>query len=664
MSAVKRFLRIVLYGLGGLLVLLLLLTGISQTQFFRDRLRAAALANLHSLLDADIELGSLTGNLLTGFSVDSISVVSRGELFFSAGRLDLRYNLFGLPGKRVSVRSIDLTRPVIRLVRHAGSRWNFQEIVREKPEDTTAPGPFDWIVSIRHFQLEDGTIDFLDSASLADPSHGPPDTSSVEYHRFLLRHVNLEMSGRASKNELRLTLSNLAFICDQPSVTVKHIAGEFLITPEETRASEVVLTTSRSDLRLSASMKEFDLLAGTPLVRFQRNPVKLSLAANNLDLDELNRFIPELRFLHGPVGLNLNASGEFGDLKVQQLEVKYGQSDLSLRGTLSHLHDPDNLFLNVKMTESKILPSDPLKLMPALSLPDFSPIGMTTLNLEFEGRPTDFHTKFLLETGAGNVQSDMELKVGGPRFLRYKGSVTVQHLNLASVLGNQTLQSSLNGTLRIEGEGVSLQDIDAKMSAEFDSSQFRGLAVPVAHMTGDGKDKILNTTVDVALGNMKSTLTASLDARESAAPRFSVVGDVNTLNLEEILHDKAYNSDLTLRINARGKGLSWDKLGGDFLLDVGSSRYGDYQMSPGTIHLVLDQDDTLHRTLTLESNIADLSLAGSYHLEYMTRLVAYEWQSVRRAVGAKFASLDTAFRKTGDGGGREAYRKKILPRRR
>ena len=52
MKRARKVLKIVALVAGGMVLFLSLLAGFTQTQMFRDRLRAAALSSLDSLLDA------------------------------------------------------------------------------------------------------------------------------------------------------------------------------------------------------------------------------------------------------------------------------------------------------------------------------------------------------------------------------------------------------------------------------------------------------------------------------------------------------------------------------------------------------------------------------------------------------------------------------------
>ena len=117
MNVLKLILRIILYVTGGVMVLLLLLGSLTQTQFFRDRLRAFALAELDSLLVAEVTMGDLHGNLVTGFSVDGLTLTLDGDTVLSASQVGVRYDLFEIASRTISFHTIVLERPTINLLR-------------------------------------------------------------------------------------------------------------------------------------------------------------------------------------------------------------------------------------------------------------------------------------------------------------------------------------------------------------------------------------------------------------------------------------------------------------------------------------------------------------------------------------------------------------------
>jgi len=168
MKVLKNILRIILYSIGGILLLLILLGGFSQTQFFRDRLRAVALDQLDSLLTADVILGDITGNLVTGFNVNGFTLSLRGDTVVHAEQLSIRYNLFALPTRSIAVHDVILYRPTIHLRRSAAGIWNVEEMIRPTEGDTSA-GAFDWPVSVGRLELRGGTFSITDSLGIREP---------------------------------------------------------------------------------------------------------------------------------------------------------------------------------------------------------------------------------------------------------------------------------------------------------------------------------------------------------------------------------------------------------------------------------------------------------------------------------------------------------------
>lgn len=636
---VRKIRIIVLYSFAGLALFVLLAGAFTQTQLFRDRLRAFALTQLASALNADVRMGEIRGNIVTGFSIDTVGIDVEGRPLLRLAQLDLSYNLLAIPGKSLSIRSLTLVHPEILLSRPAGGEWNISRMVRPHP---AASGEFDWVITLARLEIREGTITVLDSAAMTEAGHTPPDGRTVEYHSFTLRHVNAVLHADISSAEKRVAIDSCSFAADRPDIRIRQLSGLFRLTPVEVRADSVRIVTARSRLALDAAMRGVDLLRGIDLHELQNAPVTLSFHAYPVDMDELKEFLPATDFLTGKVTTDLRADGEFGDLNVRQLDLGFGSSSLFLRGGLYNLHDPGKLMLNVKITESTIVPADVPALMPPFGIPDMTPIGNATLNLEFEGSPVDFKTKFLLETPAGRLQSSgFALAVGGPSSLKYDGTILFDNLNLARVLDDNRMKSALNGTVRVQGKGVRMHQLSSGFSLQIDTSAFRGIPVERTRVTVTADRRKLVAEGIIDLGEMRAALHGTLDEPEGVEPAFSIEADVASLNLEHILRDSSYNSDITLKLRAEGTGETWNTVNGSATADLSSSRFRDYEVTQGDFHLSIDQRDSLNKSLQFTSNIADLTINGAFDLPYLAALLPFELGNLREALGEKIAAIDS-----------------------
>jgi hypothetical protein len=467
---------------------------------------------------------------------------------------------------------------------------------------------------------------------------------AVEYHAFTLRGVNLVLAANIQRDRQRAVIASCSFSSAAPDFRLRMLCGVFSLSPGEARVDSMRIITAKTNLSLDASVKDIDLLGGIVLRNLKAAPVELSFRARPIDLDELKSFLDPLEFLSGRPEITLQASGPFGDLGVRKLDLRFGTSSLFLRGSITNLHDPEHVALNVKVTESTVKGTDVQALLTGIDLPDLSPLGTTTLNLEYEGTPADFRTKFLVETSAGKVQSSgLRLTVGGPSVLGYDGTILFRKLNLGRALADERLESSLNGDLEVRGKGVTVRGLASMISLSIDSSSFRGLPLSGTRVTLQGAGGRLSGRMKTSLGDMQAELTGDVLQAAGKDPVFHLEGDVSSLNLENILRDAGYNSDITMKLNVQGSGLSWGTVNGDVTVDLSSSRYREYTLEQGVVHLTLDQKDSTNKRLQIESNIADLTLTGAFDLKYIANLVRFEAASLRAAIAGRIALIYPSF---------------------
>ena len=385
------------------------------------------------------------------------------------------------------------------------------------------------------------------------------------------------------------------------------LCGVFTVSRTEARVDSMRVITGKTNLWLDASMKDVNLLGGIELQNLKSAPVELSLRARPIDLGELSRSSRPWSLPRGARRSRYRPPARSATSRSGSSISSFGSSALFLKGTVTNLHDPQQLALNVKVTESTVVGTDVEALLPGIDLPDLSALGTSTLNLEYEGTPLDFRTQFLLETAAGKVQSSgLRLTVGGPSKLGYDGTLLFRSLNLGRVLADDRLKSNLNGSVVVKGKGVTLRGLASTMDLAVDTSSFLGLPLTETRVALQGAGGRLGGRMNVSLGDMQARLSGDMQQAPGRDPAFHLEGDVSSVNLESILHDTSFNSDITMKLNAQGSGHSLATLGGDVTADLSSSRFRDYTLDQGAVHLTLDQSDSTHKNLQVESNIADL----------------------------------------------------------
>lgn len=643
MKVVKHIARVALYAAGGIVLLLLLLAAATQTQFFRDRVRAFALAQLDSVLIAHVEMGPVTGNLVTGFAIDGLSIVLGPDTIVQARQVGLRYNIFELPGKTISVHSLVLDRPVVRMLRSRSGTWNLDAMMRPTAPDTAA-APFDWAIHLQRLEIIGGTVVLVDSTSLddAEDPDRPPD--AIDYDHIQLTDLSLALSLRIQGESYGAQITRFSAAVAGTPVRVKHMSGAFDLDSSSVRVTDFRILTDSSHVGLEAGLFGINLLAGADLHSLGSCSTAVDLQADPLAFGELGRILPATHFLRGSVVAALQAEGPFGALPVSALDVQFGDSRLFLEGTVSNLHDPAGLHLDVHLRDTRIHPADPPALMPDFDIPDFSSLDAVRMDVTFVGTPLDFTVRSTFDTEAGRVATDnLALRIGGPNTLRYRGTVRMEGLDLGRVLDQSGLSTRLNGTAVLEGSGVSVDRLASAMHVKLDSSQFRAFPLHDAEAHIRARGRKIDGRLQLGIGDASFRLTAELDERDPRRPVFSVEGSATRVNLAELLDAPEHASDLNLDLRLQGSGLTLATMEADFRAAVTGSRYRGYKMEDGEFTALVDHTDSLQSLLVIASPFLDARLQGAFSFDYLLRLVDFELQNARLTVSESFARFDSLF---------------------
>jgi hypothetical protein len=157
--------RIVRFVLASLLTLLLVvivaILVATQTDFGRERVRRIAVGIANKAAHGHIQLGHLSGNLLSGLTVDSLAITdSSGAPFVSARRISTHYALGNLLHQRLWLSNVEVDDPVVVLDQSPAGVWNFQRIfpTSNTPKDTSKHGFGDWL-AIRGLRLVNARVE-------------------------------------------------------------------------------------------------------------------------------------------------------------------------------------------------------------------------------------------------------------------------------------------------------------------------------------------------------------------------------------------------------------------------------------------------------------------------------------------------------------------------
>ncbi len=265
-------------GLGaavvGVVVLVVLLV-FTQTDWGRERTRAFALDQLATMINGQVEIGRIEGNLLKRIRLIDVSIRDeRGRLFLQADTLEARFGLRALLRQRIELGELRIVDAHLVLDQPPGEEWNYVRIFDTGAQDTGGgASPWgDWVT------LEEVVL--VDTRVTVRAEWQPAEGLSPEERRTATR---LALAGEAREHvvevpggyqnvmefrelDARLTevvvahpdsagmhfnlagLSGLVRPFSPPAARVRDLAGDFSIVRDSLFMSEVRAELSHSRL--------------------------------------------------------------------------------------------------------------------------------------------------------------------------------------------------------------------------------------------------------------------------------------------------------------------------------------------------------------------------------------------------------------------------------
>ncbi|MFN2566847.1 MAG: translocation/assembly module TamB domain-containing protein [Gemmatimonadaceae bacterium] len=136
--------------------------GVTRTSYGRETLRAVIEDQITSRMrGGTLHLGQLSGNLITGVTIDSIAIRDADDsLFFSAGRTTIVYDPRDLLDRRITIRRLESEHPWVHVKQYENGSWNYKRLFRRSPMRLLErPGPrFGDYVVIDSSRLRDVTF--------------------------------------------------------------------------------------------------------------------------------------------------------------------------------------------------------------------------------------------------------------------------------------------------------------------------------------------------------------------------------------------------------------------------------------------------------------------------------------------------------------------------
>ncbi len=652
-SIIRTLSRLVVFGITGLTFVCAVAVLLTQLDFFRSWALNKGLDALNGELQGKIEIGGVSGNLITGLTLYDVRLLADGTTVVTAPEVELQYSIAPIFESQTIYADVVVHKPTVRLIRNrVDSVWNFARIT--KPSTDSIKTPFNWTIDVSTLEMNDATFLLHDMTAEERPES---DSKIVDYSNLQLQHVNLAAQAHIAPTQQSVWIQNLDFTVPKPDIRVVELSGRFAVDTTGLTVDRLYLQTERTLLTLSGHIDSLNVLGDEPMLDIESYPISLDLDADRISAEELKRFVPAVAFLGGTPALELKASGGFNDLKIDRLLLELVNSKVDISGRLRNLTNPDSLTIDAKIANSTLSHRDVDIYVPGLGLPDLSYVGTATIrSAVFSGPPMNFLASIDATTAVGAVNGGLALDLRNP-VMKYTADVALVHGNLGPIMKDSAFRSDFTGRAVLNGQGITLDELDTRVRLESQGSSFAGRRYRLLYL-----DAVANRggmidvdTLLVAWGSgtpalsapapspiipdfmtrdIKTLLRAPLylseedrrifsagpslgigglfDMRTPDLPRYDFSARGRNVNLEDILLDPESRTRLSFTLSMEGSGTDPDEIQGKGRLAVEASDYAGTPIPEVIADFNLERRADNRRILDLTSSLADINLQGRW----------------------------------------------------
>lgn len=623
----------------GLLFLLIIFFGFSQTKTFRNFLKNQITEAVSNSINGNLLIDELEGSILSSIIIKNAKLVTENDTLLKVEQLTVKTSPIHILLKRILIREISITNAYIKLTEDKSGNWSFSKLfnnaVEGKPDVEKDSSNSNFPFSIQINDLQVVNLNFYRETF--------ENLNSTKYYKHLttndlrLKNINLSAKLFANLNSstLRMYLNNFSANPNFDAFALKKFSGNFEFTEDHALFNNLHMITDSSDIKLNIKVDELNLLGNIKLREFKDYPLNVKFDAYPLTFSDLYTFIDDVDFLNGGINLNLEADGYFGDFSIRELNMNFRNSLVNATGEVKNLHIPDKLFLDVEIKDSRIIETEAHEIIKGLDIPKYDGLILENLDVKFKGEPTRFHSTLAGNIDKGELFIDTYLDLQTEE-MEYDTEFRTKDLNLFSLLG---INSSLNSFGKIRGIGTDPNNMTAEFNVQSSNSIIDSIVIDSTYFQTTINSKLLDVNLSTKINNADLSIRGKLNLLDKDEPVYDLIGSIRNLNLKEFSKDDRDSSDLNLNFVAKGKNLDIDKMVGEYELTLNSSNLRDIELTETGISLLLQKENE-ERQINLKSDFVDFNIEGIFSLEKAFHIIKYEAFTISDVISYKLEELN------------------------
>ncbi len=239
---------------------------------------------------------------------------------------------------------------------------------------------------------------------------------------------------------------------------------------------------------------------------------------------------------HNTLSLTGTIRGTVNNLRGRNLDITLGketrfQGNLSLRG----LPVFKETFISLSIDNIRTTVTDLSYIYPHLTYPgNLNHLGAMNFSGEFTGFTNDFVAYGNLNSAIGTLRSDINFKIDPDNnTAMYSGNLSASRFHLGKYFEEEELFGEVSLNAKINGKGLQLQTLDAKVVGDVSSFHFRQHNYDDVKVNGEVKNRFFKGALVVRDANLDLDFEGKIDMTDSI-PVFQFEADLRKANLKPL----------------------------------------------------------------------------------------------------------------------------------
>ena len=404
----------------------------------------------------------------------------------------------------------------------------------------------------------------------------------------------------------------------------------------EISLSKMDIVTQRTNLHGDLAL-EFDSISD-----FKDFSNKVKLKANFTDASRLSSsdliaYIPSFPNFK-TIGISGSIDGPLNAVEAKELELRIG-SDTRLKSDLKLINptraesiyiEAENLHLNISVADAQEF----FPLFSSKSLPkQLEVLGKVWFDGNFEGFLNNFKSEGILITDIGEVDMDLFFNNQDSLNVAYNGDVEVSDLDLGRLL-EDSIFGKLSASMNLSGKGLTPAEMNTKLLGEINAFEYKGYKYVNANVDGKILEGDFQGDFKVNDPNLKFDFKGKASLSKDISS-YDFVASIDTANLLALKLTKDSITNISTELDINFRALNYDKWKGNIKVTKTTiENVSDFYFFKDILIKSNSFEDT-NKFLTVESNILDAHLNGSYTLKGVSNAMLYHFRKFLKDPGGE-----------------------------